>query len=71
MEQGNSQAAEDCYRRTLDICRAIGYRHGEGIHSVNLANLYYFQNRIGEAMRLYDQAAQILHAKGGESRCCF
>jgi len=64
MEQGNSQAAEDCYRRTLEICRTIGYRHGEGIHSVNLANLYYFQNRIGEALRLYDQAAQILHAIG-------
>ena len=47
MEEGDSAGAEVALRRSLERCRSIGYRHGEGVQLVNLANLCYAQGRVG------------------------
>jgi DNA-binding SARP family transcriptional activator len=57
MEQGDAAAAELALRDALERCRTIGYRHGEGLQLLNLANLCYSKGNIAEALAFYNDAA--------------
>jgi DNA-binding SARP family transcriptional activator/predicted ATPase len=59
MEEGDMEAAERALREALERCRAIGYRHGEGVQLVNLANLCYSQDRVADALSCYDGASAL------------
>ena len=62
MEQGRLEAAESMYRENLALCRQIGYRHGEGVTLVNLANLLYVSGDLADALGHYDAAAEAFAA---------
>jgi DNA-binding SARP family transcriptional activator len=57
MEEGDTDAAERALRDALERCRTIGYRHGEGVQLVNLANLCYSQGRVADSLTCYDEAS--------------
>jgi DNA-binding SARP family transcriptional activator len=57
MEEGDAAAADLALRDALERCRTIGYRHGEGLQLLNLANLCYSQGNIAEALAFYNDAA--------------
>jgi tetratricopeptide (TPR) repeat protein len=70
MEEGDTVAAETALRDALERCRTIGYRHGEGVQLVNLANLCYAQGRVADALACYDEASVLfaeLANKRGEA----
>jgi len=58
-EQGERDAAQGEYTATIDLCRRIGYRHGEGVNLVNLANLHQLHGNVVSALDGYDRAAAI------------
>ncbi len=64
VEEGDAVVAEEHFLAALAECREIGYRHGE---AVNLANLGVFRRnsgRIAEALRLYEEAAEVFRSIG-------
>ncbi|HEX6221277.1 MAG TPA: AAA family ATPase, partial [Acidimicrobiia bacterium] len=63
-EQGKRDEAQDQYNSTIDLCRRIGYRHGEGVNLVNLANLHQLHGKAASALECYDQAAAIFNDLG-------
>lgn len=56
MERGEAEASLDFYRRAINVCRAIGYRHGEGVNLVNHANALWYAGRAGEALDQFEEA---------------
>src|SRR5262249_29000360 len=61
MEQGDTEAAERSLLDALERCRAIGYRHGEGVHALNLANFFYAQGRVADALASYHDASVVFY----------
>lgn len=64
MEQGDLALAGENYRRTIEICRTIGYRYGEARNVFNYGNVFYCQNQISGALRYYDEAIVVFRAMG-------
>ena len=64
MEQGETETARICYRRGLDLCRAIGYRLGEARNLSNLGNLFFVEGRIRRALECYGDAIRIFQTIG-------
>ncbi|MGH3443617.1 MAG: BTAD domain-containing putative transcriptional regulator [Nitriliruptorales bacterium] len=60
MERGDITDAEEAYNRAIEICRKIGYRHGEGVAQINLANLLYVSGRPAGALANYTDARVVL-----------
>jgi DNA-binding SARP family transcriptional activator/tetratricopeptide (TPR) repeat protein/biotin operon repressor len=63
-QAGNRDAALSGYDAAIDLCRRIGYRHGEGVNLTNLANLHQLHGAIAEALQGYDRAARIFDEMG-------
>ena len=59
-----AKAAERSYRQALSLCQEMGYRYGEGVNLVNLANHHYVSGRTGEAVASYEQALDVFRAIG-------
>ncbi len=66
-QQGESMRAAVRYQEAIELCRRIGYRHGEGVNLVNLGNLHNLMGQVGEAIAAYDQAA-LVFAELGNTR---
>lgn len=64
MEQGRIAEARRRYDESLELCRRIGYRHGEGVTLVNLANLLYVAGEVTTALAHYEAAADAFAATG-------
>ena len=58
MERGEPESAEMDYQRAIEVSRRIGYRHGEAVNQMNLGILLVITNRLGEALRMFDTAAE-------------
>ena len=65
-QQGRRDEAEDQYHATIDLCRRVGYRHGEGMNLVNLANLQQLHGNVAASLASYDQAGSIFHDLGNK-----
>ncbi len=63
-QQGDRDLAITQYGRAIELCRRIGYRHGEGVNLVNLSNLHHLLGRVADALTGYDQAARIFAELG-------
>lgn len=63
-QQGRLLEAEDQYVATIELCRQIGYRHGEGVNLVNLANLQQLHGNVAASLASYDQAAAVFNDLG-------
>ncbi len=63
-QQGASEPAAVRYRETIELCRKIGYRHGEGLNLVNLGNLHHLMGQVAEALAAYDRAAHVFSELG-------
>lgn len=57
--KGESDQAIVLYGHAIELCRRVGYRHGEGVNLVNLSALHHLQGRVADALSGYDRAAQI------------
>lgn len=67
---GDASGSLARYGTAIEICRKIGYRHGEGVNLVNQANLHYYMGQVAEALSSYGQAAHVFSDLGdrrGES----
>jgi len=62
--QGQADTAERDLLRALEICRNIGYRHGEGTNLVNLASLQFLLDRPARALSYFEQAKPVLELVG-------
>lgn len=62
--QGEKDQATSQYKRAIELCQRIGYRHGEGVNLVNLSNLHHLLDRVADALTGYDRAAQIFAELG-------
>ena len=60
----HGQDAFTTYETAIELCRRIGYLHGEGVNLTNLANLQQLQGGVAEALRGYDRAAHIFDELG-------
>lgn len=56
MERGRAAEAVGYYRRAIELCREIGYRHGEGVNLVNLGNALWYAGRVSEALEHFTAA---------------
>jgi tetratricopeptide (TPR) repeat protein len=61
---GEASQALESYRTALDLCRRIGYRHGEGVNLTNLANLQQDVGAVTDALNGYDRAAGLFAELG-------
>jgi tetratricopeptide (TPR) repeat protein len=59
LHQIDGEKARASYERAIELCRQVGYRHGEGVNLVNLSLLEHKLGRVAAALDGYDQAAQI------------
>lgn len=64
MERGEEATAADLYEKALSLARQIGHRRAEATNLVNLANVQYFQGRLGDALNNYRLAAEASNAIG-------
>ncbi len=67
MELGDSGAAVELYRRSLERCERIGFRRGERINLTNLGNVLYGRGELLAALDAYQRAASIAQAIGDAS----
>ncbi|MBI5158392.1 MAG: AAA family ATPase [Acidimicrobiia bacterium] len=58
MERGEPESAEKDYQRAIAVSRRIGYRHGEAVNQMNLGILFVITNQLGDALRMFDAAAE-------------
>ncbi|MGH8871224.1 MAG: DUF1670 domain-containing protein, partial [Acidimicrobiia bacterium] len=65
-QHGDRDEAIAQYETAIELCRSIGYRHGEGVNLVNLSNLHHLLGRVGDALHGYDRAAQIFADLGNK-----
>ncbi|HEU4319785.1 MAG TPA: AAA family ATPase [Acidimicrobiia bacterium] len=61
---GQSDRAAAAYEMAIELCREIGYRHGEGVNLTNLANLTLVVGHVADALERYDRAALIFEQLG-------
>ena len=59
LQRGETEAARKAFERAIDVCRQIGYRHGEGVNLVNLSLLHQMQGRVADALPGYEDAGRI------------
>lgn len=52
------------YETAIELCRQIGYRHGEGVNLTNLSNILKHSGSVAGALGGYDQAARIFSELG-------
>ena len=64
MERGEPESAEKDYQRAIAVSRRIGYRHGEAVNQMNLGILFVITNQLGEALRMFDAAAETYGSMG-------
>ena len=62
--QGQWEEAEDCYQKSLEICREAGDRGGEGRTLINLGGLYSQQDRLEDAEECYQKSVEICREAG-------
>lgn len=63
---GEKDAAAARYRATIELCREIGYRHGEGVNLTNLSNLHQLAGDVASALEGYDRAARVFDELGNK-----
>ncbi len=63
-QAGDRDQAVVRYERAIELCRRIGYRHGEGVNLVNLSNLHHLLGQVADALSGYDRAALIFAEMG-------
>ena len=63
-QRGKRDPAVSRYTSAIDLCRRIGYRHGEGVNLTNLSNLQQLLGGVADALEGYDDAAQIFDELG-------
>lgn len=63
-QQGDRDSARVHFEWTIDLCKDIGYRHGEGVNLVNLGLLHHMLGSVGEALPTYEAAAEIFAELG-------
>lgn len=63
-QDGDRDQAVVGYQRAIELCRRIGYRHGEGVNLVNLSNLHHLLGRVADSLSGYDRAAEIFAELG-------
>ena len=63
-QRGNRDPAAARYQAAIELCRRIGYRHGEGVNLTNLANLHQLLGGVAESLEEYDMAARIFDELG-------
>lgn len=63
---GERDAAIARYRTAIEVCREIGYRHGEGVNLTNLSNLQQLAGDVAAALDGYDRAARIFEELGNK-----
>lgn len=63
-QEGQRDKAASAYETAIDLCRNIGYRHGEGVNLTNLANLRQLLGAVADAISGYDEAARIFSDLG-------
>jgi DNA-binding SARP family transcriptional activator len=62
--RGQRDAAASRYHSAIELCRRIGYRHGEGLNLTNLANLQQLLGGVADSLEGYDLAARIFEELG-------
>jgi DNA-binding SARP family transcriptional activator len=63
-QHGDGDRASAEFKRAIELCLRIGYRHGEGVNLVNRSNLEYLLGRVADALSGYDRAAHIFGELG-------
>jgi tetratricopeptide (TPR) repeat protein len=63
-QRGVRDPAASRYRSAIELCRRIGYRHGEGVNLTNLANLQQLLGGVADSLEGYDLAARIFEELG-------
>ena len=63
-QEGNRDDAVLRYQAAIELCRQIGYRHGEGVNLTNLSNLQQAVGDVARALEDYDRAARIFEELG-------
>lgn len=58
-QKGKRDEAARRFEEAIELCRQIGYRHGEGVNLVNLSVLHHMLGRIADALPGYDRASQV------------
>jgi DNA-binding SARP family transcriptional activator/DNA-binding transcriptional ArsR family regulator len=64
--EGNRDQSVAQYESAIELCRRIGYRHGEGVNLTNLSNLHQLLGGVAEALSGYDRAARIFDELGNK-----
>lgn len=57
-QQGDRDVAAERYQRAIELCREVGYRHGEGVNLVNLSLLNHMLGNVADSLAGYEIAAQ-------------
>ena len=63
-QAGDSERSADLYEKAIQLCRHIGYRHGEALNLTNLSNLHQLVGSVAHSLSGYDQAARIFREMG-------
>ena len=63
---GDRDMAVHKYEKAIDLCRRIGYRHGEGVNLTNLSNLHQLLGEVARSLSGYDAAARIFAELGNK-----
>ncbi|MGI9648719.1 MAG: BTAD domain-containing putative transcriptional regulator [Acidimicrobiia bacterium] len=64
MERGRAADAVAFYERAIDLCRQIGYRHGEAVNTANQGNALWYAGRISEALDAFAAAVDMFGSMG-------
>ncbi len=64
MERGQTEESLGYYQRAIKVCREIGYRHGEGVNTVNFGNALWYSGRITGALDAFADAIEIFRLIG-------
>lgn len=63
-QHGDRNLAAERYETAIELCRRIGYRHGEGVNLVNLGLLHHMLGSVVSALSKYEVAAQVFAELG-------
>lgn len=63
-QMGNRDQAAARYVDAIELCRRIGYRHGEAVNLTNLSNLHQLLGSVADALQGYDRAARLFDELG-------
>ncbi|NQV06779.1 DUF1670 domain-containing protein, partial [bacterium] len=66
MERGEPESAETDFLRAIEISTAIGYRHGEAVHTMNYGIFLTLVSRIADAVDRFETAAETYSEIGNE-----